>query len=102
MANIITKGGTMKKKLSEEEIDKIVAGQADDDSAWEEPIHVRKTKPTSLSVPAELAARAAFLARLHREACIEGWLMRIIRERIEIEEVAFVEAKRDMAAKGST
>ncbi|MCK4436774.1 hypothetical protein KAU86_02375 [bacterium] len=92
----------MKKKLSEKEIDKIVVEQADDNSAWEEPIHIRKTKLTSLSVPAELAARAAFLARLHRETDIEKWLMHIIQERIEIEEVAFVEAKRDMAAKGNT
>ncbi len=91
----------MKKKLFEEEIDKIVVERADDDSAWEAPVHIRKTKPTSLSVPAKLAARAAFLARLHREMNIEKWLMRIIQERIEIEEVAFVEAKRDMAAKGS-
>ena len=91
----------MKKKLYEKEIDKIVVKQADDDSAWEKPVHTRKTKPTSLSVPAKLVARAAFLARLHREMNIEKWLMRIIQERIEIEEVAFVEAKRDMAAKGS-
>ena len=53
-------------------------------------------------MPADLAARAAFLARLHREKSISEWLMRIIRERIEVEEEAFVEAKRDMAAKGST
>jgi len=102
MADINTKGKTMKKKLSEEEIDKIVVERVDDDSAWERPIYVRKTKPTSLSVPADLAARAAFFARLHREKGIDKWLMRIIRERIEIEEVAFVEAKRDMAAKGSS
>ncbi len=89
----------MQKKLSEDDIDKIVAEQANDDSAWEEPICVCKTKATSLSVPSDLAARAAFLTRLHREAGIEEWLMRIIRERIEIEEMAFVEAKRDMAAK---
>jgi fructose-1-phosphate kinase PfkB-like protein len=60
--------------FSEEEIDKIVVSQADDDSAWEKPIQVRKAKPISLSVPAELAARAAFLARLHREASVEEWL----------------------------
>ena len=91
----------MKKRLSEEEIDKIVVEQADNDSAWEEPIHVRKTKSTSLSVPADLAARAAFLARLHRETDVKEWLIHIIRERIELEEVAFVEARRDMAVKGS-
>ena len=76
--------------------------QADKDSAWESPIHVRKKKSTSLSVPAEIAVRAAFLARMHRETNIEEWLIHIIRERIEIEEIAFVEAKRDMAAKSST
>ena len=95
------KGKTMKKKLPKEEIDEIVVKQADNDSAWEEPIHVRKTKPTSLSIPADLAARAAFLAKLHRETSIKEWLMRIIRERIELEEVAFVEAKREIAAKRS-
>jgi hypothetical protein len=59
--------------------------QADDDSAWEKPIRVHQAAPASLSIPAELAARAAFLAR----------------ERIELEEVAFVEAKRDLARKRS-
>ena len=92
----------MGRKFSEGEIDKIVVKQADKDSAWEEPIHVRKKKLTSLSVPAEIAARAAFLAKMHRETNIEKWLIHIIRERIEIEEIAFVEAKRDMAAKSST
>ncbi len=91
----------MGRKFSEEEIDKIVVEQADKDSAWESPIHVRKKKSTSLSVPAEIAVRAAFLARMHRETNIEEWLIHIIRERIEIEEIAFVEAKRDMAAKSS-
>ena len=88
-----------KKKLSEKEIDKIVISQADNDSEWEEPIHVKKTRPTSLSIPAKLAARAAFLAYLHRESGVEEWLMRIIRERIEIEEGAFVEAKRELITK---
>ncbi len=92
----------MKKKLSEEEIDKMVVKLAEDDEAWEESISVRKVEPTSLAVPADLAARAAFLARLHRESSIEAWLMRIIQERIEIEEVAFVEAKRDMTTKSNT
>ena len=91
----------MRKKLSEEQIDNIVVAQADDDSAWEEAIHVRKTEATSLAIPADLAARAAFLARLHRETALEEWLTRIIRERIEIEEGAFVEAKRQMTVKGN-
>jgi len=47
----------MKKKLSEKEIDNFVISQADNDSEWEEPIHVRKTGPTSLAIPAEKRAR---------------------------------------------
>ncbi|HLP47583.1 MAG TPA: hypothetical protein VK469_16675 [Candidatus Kapabacteria bacterium] len=86
----------MGKKISEEKIDDIVISQADNDSEWEEPIHVRKTKSTSLSIPAELAARAAFLAHLHKESGVEEWLMRIIRERVDLEEGAFVEAKREL------
>jgi len=42
----------MRKKLSEEGIYKIVVAQADNDSAWEEPIRVRKTKQSSLWIPA--------------------------------------------------
>jgi hypothetical protein len=99
MADMTKIDKTMKKKLSQEEIDDILISQADNDSEWEEPILVRKTKPTNLSIPANLAARAAFLAHLHREPGIEEWIMRIIRERIELEEVAFVEAKRELIAR---
>ena len=51
-----------RKQLTEKEIDAIVESQADDASAWEKPLKVRRAKPASLSIPAELAARAAFLA----------------------------------------
>jgi hypothetical protein len=54
-----------------------------------------------LSIPFELASRATFLTRLHRETDVGKWLVRIIRERIEIEEVAFVEAKRELIQKVS-
>jgi hypothetical protein len=43
---------------SEEEIDKIVESQADDDSAWGKPIEIRRARPESLALPAELLARA--------------------------------------------
>lgn len=87
--------------LSEEEIDTIVVAQADDDSAWEKPIRVRKAKPTSVPLPSELAARAAFFARLHREVSVEDWLRRVIQERIDLEEAVFAGLKRDLAAKNS-
>jgi hypothetical protein len=86
-----------RKQLSEPEIDQVVESQAEDDSAWEKPIKVRRAKATSLSLPANLAARAAFLARLHREKSVDEWLARIIKERLELEEVAFGRAKREMS-----
>jgi hypothetical protein len=85
--------------LSEEAIDKIVVAQAEDDSAWEKPVRVRRAKPASFPLPSELAARAAFFARLHREAHVNEWLKRIIRERIDLEEAAFAGLKRELSAK---
>ena len=92
------KNKSTKKKLSEEEIDNRVIAQANNDSEWEEPVYVHKKTATHLSIPANLAARAAFFAHMHREPGIEEWIMRIIRERIEMEEVAFSEAKRELIA----
>lgn len=88
-----------KKKPSEREIDQIVAAQANDDSAWEKPVDVRRTKPASVLIPADLAARAAFLAQLHHAKNVDRWLTRIIQERIEMEEAAFIRVKQDLAAK---
>jgi hypothetical protein len=97
MAVMNSKERAKRKRFSEEEIDKIVEFQAEEDSAWEKPIKVRRAKTTALSLPAKLAARAAFLARLHREKNVQEWLARIIKERVELEEVAFSEAKRAMS-----
>ena len=38
-----------KPSLSEEEIDELVTAQADDDSAWEEPVKVKRPKVTLLT-----------------------------------------------------
>jgi hypothetical protein len=51
-----------------------------------------------LSIPADLAARAAFLAKLHRESRLDKWVERIVRERVEIEESAFNAAKKNLAS----
>ena len=85
-----------RKHLTEKEIDNIVESQVDDDSAWEKPVKVRRAKSATLSIPGELAARAAFLAKVHRENRVEDWLTKVIKERVELEEVAFNEAKREM------
>jgi len=43
-----------------------------------------------------LAVRAAFLARLHRATNLESWVERVLRERIELEESAFSEARKNL------
>ena len=85
--------------MTEEEIDQRVISQAEDESAWLSPIKVRKPKPTSVSLPSELASRAAFFARLHREGSLDNWLKRIIQERLDIEEAAFSGLKRELLTK---
>ena len=89
-----------KQDLSEAEIDRIVVSQADDDSFWGKPVRVRR-KPTSVSIPAELATRAAFLARLHRRSSVEEWLTHIIQERVELEEAAFIGMKQELIPNSS-
>ena len=84
------------KNLSPKQIDDLVVSQADDDNAWGRAIKVRRAKPGSFSIPPDLAERAAFLARMHRAAGLEEWLARVIKERIELEEVAYATAKREM------
>src|SRR5713101_6004854 len=94
MAAMSAKKRTTRRKASQREIDAIVEAQAADDSAWEKAIQVRKVRRAPLSIPPELAARVAFLAQVHREQNVGEWLTRIIKERVELEEIAFVEAKR--------
>ncbi|MBU1487130.1 hypothetical protein KKH56_03665 [bacterium] len=65
----------------------------------DEAVDYYRTKPASLSIPVELAARVAFLAQLHRKTSVEEWLMHIIQERVEIEEAAYVGVNHDLAAK---
>jgi hypothetical protein len=86
------------RKLGQEEIDRLVTSQAADDLAWDASIRVKRSKSASLSIPGELAARAAFLARLHREAGVDKWVERVVRERVELEELAFTEAKKTLAS----
>jgi hypothetical protein len=88
--------------LSQEAIDRRVVAQSENDSAWEAPIRVKRSKPASLSIPGELAARAAFLTRLHREADLESWVERVLRERVELEEFAFTEAKKNLTRRSHT
>jgi hypothetical protein len=98
IVRIITGMDDMKKKRvkTEREIDEAVIVTADDNAAWEKPLRVRRAKSESVSLPAEMAARAAFFARLHREPNLEQWIKRIVSERIDIEEAAFAASKREL------
>ncbi|MGH9843401.1 MAG: hypothetical protein ACREEM_32085 [Blastocatellia bacterium] len=93
-----TNSKSRKNHLSDEEIDHLVESQADDDAAWDAPIEVSRKLPASLSLPANLAMKAAFLAKLHKEPDMTEWLRRIITEQIELEESAFMEFKRILAS----
>jgi len=84
--------------LNQEAIDQLVIAHSDDESAWGAPIRVKRSEPASLSIPGDLAARAAFLARLHREAGLDKWVERVLRERVELEELAFAEVKKELAS----
>lgn len=92
------KGDRVPGLPTDEEIDRLVVAQADDDSAWGPPVRVRPAKPTAVALPAELAARAAFFARLHRAASLQEWLRRVVEERVDLEEAAFDSVKRELAA----
>ena len=84
--------------LDQTRVDERVVAQANNESAWEAPVRLKRRAPAVLSIPGELAARAAFLARLHHEAGYDKWIERIVRERVDIEEFAFAEAKKKLAS----
>lgn len=86
----------MKARNEQDEIDERVVAQADDDSAWEEPIYVQREETVALTISERLVARARFLASLHRESDVEKWLEQIIRERIEIEESVLANVRREL------
>jgi len=83
----------MNSPLSEKQVDELVIAQADDDSAWEEPINVKTASHSTFELPSELAAKAAFFARLHKTSTVEEWITGILKERIAFEEAAFAELK---------
>lgn len=89
---------SLKPKLTQGQVDRFVTEHADEDSAWGKAMVVKRPKSMSLSIPAALAARAAFLAKLHRESGVDKWVERIVRERVEIEESAFTAAKKTLAS----
>jgi hypothetical protein len=87
-----------KKVLTDEEIDELVVDQAGDETEWDKPVRVQRSESAAFSLSAELASRAAFFARLHRAANVEAWIEHIVQERLDLEEAAFAELKRELVA----
>ena len=89
----------MKRKItkarSEAEIDAAVVAESDVDGAWGKGVKVVRSGGSAVRLPAVLARRAEFVARLHRKNLAE-WLARIVEERLDLEEAAFAGAKRDL------
>ena len=94
----VTKRVGRRRPSTQDEIDARVIGQAEDDAAWEPPVHVSRNR-TAIGLSGSLAQRAAFLARLHRERNLQAWVERVVRERVELEERAFTQARRDLGSK---
>ena len=84
------------KKRSQADIDNLVVAQSESDAAWSEPIQVKRVLPASFVLPRDVAVRAEFFSRLHRSKNLRDWLTRIIQERLEIEEAAYNDLKRDL------
>jgi hypothetical protein len=89
------------RRPTQDEIDNRLIAEATDDSAWETPVRVSR-KGAAIGLPASLAQRAAFLARLHHERNLETWVERVIRDRVELEERAFTQARRELGSKTGT
>jgi hypothetical protein len=85
-------------RATQEEIDNRVVAEADDETAWEPAVHVSR-KQAEIGLSANLARRASFLAQLHRERDLQAWVEKVIRERVELEERAFSQARRELSPK---
>ena len=72
-----------KKRLTEEEIDRIIINEADDKTKWGKPITV---KPVLIRFSPSIIEKAKHLAKLHRASDYQVWLKRIVEERIRLEE----------------
>jgi len=83
---------TSAARLMETEIDQIVEAQANDNSAWENPVFVQRNF-AALALPSQIAQKAAYFASLHKEVNSEIWLLRIIQERLDLEEAALNQIK---------
>ena len=81
-----------RKAVSEEEIDRIVISQADNETAWGKPVKVRRTKLTSVSIPAALAALQSQQANTNALNLV-ALSLRAIPPRREMQAISFVNTR---------
>lgn len=81
-----------KKRLTEEEIDRLIIAEADDMTKWEKPIVV---KPTSIRFSPSIIEKAKYLAKLHKARGYQTWLKQVVEERIKQEEKLLSDFKRE-------
>jgi predicted DNA-binding protein len=82
-----------KRKLTEEEIDRLVIAEANDTSKWGKPIAV---KPTSIRFSPSIIEKAKYFAKLHKTRGYQTWLKQIVEERIKLEEKFLSDFKREI------
>lgn len=76
----------MKKRLSQKEIDEIVAARADDDRAWGPWVSVNPARPVSIRLSEKTVASLKTLAKLKREKGYQTLLKKWIDERLIYEQ----------------
>ncbi len=81
-----------KKRLTEEEIDRLIIAEADDMTKWGKPIAV---KPTSIRFSPLIIEKAKYLAKLHKARGYQTWLKQVVEERIKQEEKLLLDFKRE-------
>lgn len=70
------------RRYSEEEIDNIVTGEADDLSKWNRPVHVVPGRATALYLPPDTIKKARELVKRKRLRSYQSWLRGVIEDRI--------------------
>ena len=90
-----------KEKLTEQEIDEIVIGEANDMTKWEEPISVEPSGAISIRLSPDTIKKANYFAKLHKYRGYQTWLKRIIEDRIKTEEEILRELKQRLESESS-
>jgi hypothetical protein len=81
---MISAKNTKSKPLPKEAIDELVIAQADDDSAWEEPVKVKKREGTLIFYldpgDAKAVAETAKARGVEKETLVRQWILEKLEE----------------------